>query len=144
MPQNALYTSLHFTRNKNFTFSMNEVINDFCYISFVCLMTSPLPLSKSKLLCSPLKGVANFCLFSQKAVICSKLNKLFCIYTIQTEKPFGFYHSWHEFLMNYISFHNILFPLSFWCVQFVTIYTILVSAHFQGNLYQLREFLVNK
>ena len=68
-----MHYCIQLTRNKNFTFSINEVINECCYISFVCLMTSPLPLYKSKLLCSPLKGVANFCLFSQKAVICSKL-----------------------------------------------------------------------
>ena len=68
----TIYNST-FTRNKNFTFSMKVVINELCYISFVCLMTAPLPLTKSKLLCSPLKGVANFCLFSTKAVICTNL-----------------------------------------------------------------------
>ena len=68
-----MHYNFTFTRNKNFVFSVNVVINEFCYISFVCLMTAPLPLSKSKLLCSPLKGVANFCLFSTKAVICTNL-----------------------------------------------------------------------
>ena len=75
-----------FTRNKNFTFSLNVVINDLCYISFVCLMTSPLPLSKSKLLCSPLKGVANFCLFSTESCHLQQTNKLFGIYSILNGK----------------------------------------------------------
>lgn len=66
-------TTLHLPGIRILFFSVNEVINEFCYISFVCLMTAPLPLSKSKLLCSPLKGVANFCLFSTKAVICTNL-----------------------------------------------------------------------
>ena len=129
MPQNALnmYNST-FTSNKNFTFSMNLVINDLYYISFVCLMTSPLPLSKSKLLCSPLKGVANFCLFSTESCHLQQTNKLFGIYTILDWKNF-----WFLSLMNYFSFHNILFPLFFWCVQFVTILYNFGQCTFSGK-----------
>ena len=111
-----------FTRNKNFTFSTNLVINDLYYISFVCLMTSPLPLSKSKLLCSPLKGVANFCLFSTEAVICTKLTVDIINYSasIPAQKTFDLFHSWI-----YVSFHNILFPSLF--LMCAICYTILYN-----------------
>ena len=96
MPQNALQLYIK-PETPEFTFSVNVVINEFCYISFVCLMTAPLLLSKSKLLCSPLKGVANFCLFSTEAVICTKLTVDIINYLAsilyQPKKTFELFHS---------------------------------------------------
>ena len=123
MPQNALQLYIK-PEIPEFTFSVNVVINEFCYISFVCLMTSPLPLSKSKLLCSPLKGVANFCLFSTEAVICTKLTVDIINYSAsilyQPKKTFGIVS-----LMNFLSFHNILFPSLF--LMCAICYTILYN-----------------
>ena len=111
-----------------FTFSGNVVINESCYISFVCLMTAPLPLSKSKLLCSPLKGVANFCLFSIEAVICTKLTVNIINYSAsvqcQPRKTFDMFHSWFFFFsrhfvpLSLFDVCNLLYNfIQFWSVH---------------------------